>query len=401
MRWVFTADSDRAEQKRRKAVEDKMATFWAAFEDAADHLLSVVEGRDAWDPTDWMNQLLWPIEAGIIWELGAVRNGRAHLVLTAEATHSIRPLISRLIELAPEIPGWEVHGWRPPESEGRIAELLAARAKGLKLDAIRFEGRPGDHRRLDLGIFCDEFSPGDRAGAGLAGFVAELVLGEKDFYRWIGDVEVEESEGDEPSFIGRFFAKPKAVGRAMTDLKRAVSNHKSDLRQRQFPVANSYAGEWSSREYRTMEAEDYTGRSDMYGAKTPAPELWDAAHSELPFFSDCFGSSTFCYLKVDGQGDARSQLPGGDALAGTLQEVLSARGLGAVVGVGEGRRYHYVDLALTDVHAALEAMRDVLHPANLPLRSWLLFHDAEWTDEWVGVFEASPPPPRWGGVVGG
>lgn len=400
MRWLFTEDCDRAERLRREAVEAQISAFWTAFADAADHLKKVVEGTDAWDPTDWMNQLVWPIEAGIIWELGAVRDGNAHLVLTAESTHSIRPLINRMLELKPTIPGWEVHAWRPPENESKVAELFLARSGGVTLDQLRFEARPGDHRRLDLGIYCDAYSPGDRQATALAGFAAELILGEHEFYRWIGDIRIEEVEGDEPSFIGRFFTQSKRSGRSLGELVRAVSTHRGDLRQHRLLDGDLWSSNWGAREYRSQEAEDYTGHSDLYLAKTPVPELWDAAYAAVPFFSECFGQARFGYVKVDGKGDSRSELKDADAIAAVIQETLAARGLGQVVGVGEGRRYHYIDLAMNDVAKVVEALRDAMHPANPPLRTWLLFHDAEWADEWVGLYEESPSPPRWGGTVG-
>ncbi|MCO4743708.1 MAG: hypothetical protein KC912_02895 [Proteobacteria bacterium] len=401
MRWVFTADADRAERKKREAVELQIQAFWTAFSDAADHLRAVVEGKDAWDPTDWMNQLIWPIDAGIIWEMGLDGQGGARLILTAEATHSIRPLIAHVLQLAPKVPGWTVLAWRPATDLAKVRELFEARSGGLALDDVRFEARPGDHRRLDLGIFAASLSEGDRSGAVLAGFAAELLLGEQDFYRWTGDINVEESDDDEPSFIGRFFAKPKQPGRAMSEIVRAVSQHRSDQRQRDPLAGDLWSQAWTEREYRSQEAEDYSGHSDLYLAKTPVPELWDAAYAATPFFSECFGRARFGYLKIDGKGDARCELKDADSIAAVVQETLAARGLGTVVGIGEGRRYHYVDLAMTDVEAAVEAVRDALHPANPSLRSWLLFHDDEWTDEWIGLYVESPEPPSWKGSVGG
>ncbi|TNE89602.1 MAG: hypothetical protein EP330_10550 [Deltaproteobacteria bacterium] len=400
MRWLFTADSDRSERKRREAVEARIATLWAAFADAADHLALVVDGKDAWDPTDWMNQLVWPIEAGIIWEIGRLPSGECELVLTAEATHSLRPLIDFVVARAPAIPGWKIATWREPATAAKANQLFSARA-GFSLDELRFEARPGDHRRLDLSFYCDKLTPGDAKHARLAGFATELMLGEREFYRWVGDIRIDESESDEPSFIGRFFTKSSRQGRAMSELGRALAAHRNDQRQRRVELSNLWNQPWAERDYRTQEAEDYSGHADMYAAKTPLPEVWDAAYSPEPFFSECFASAHFCYLKVDNQGDARSQLQSAEAMAGVLQETLAMRGLGGVTGVGEGRRYHYVDLALDDVAKGIDVIRDLLQPANPHLRSWLLFHDAEWADEWIGLFEESPPPPSWAGTVGG
>ena len=67
--------------------------------------------------------------------------------------------------------------------------------------------------------------------------------------------------------------------------------------------------------------------------------------------------------------------------------------LGCTIGGGTGLRYSYIDLALTDVPRSAEIIRRVLQEGNIPKRSWLQFFDCEWRQEWIGIWDDSPPPP--------
>jgi hypothetical protein len=81
---------------------------------------------------------------------------------------------------------------------------------------------------------------------------------------------------------------------------------------------------------------------------------------------------------------------------GRLEEMTNAtlaeHALGCTFGGGTGRRYAYIDLALTDVPRAIPVLRDFVRRVALSPRSWLLFFDAEYADEWVGLHERSPKP---------
>ena len=55
-----------------------------------------------------MDDHLLPIHPKIMWEYGpAVRVDGHRLVLTPESAHELRPLVARILERAPSIPGWD------------------------------------------------------------------------------------------------------------------------------------------------------------------------------------------------------------------------------------------------------------------------------------------------------
>ena len=89
----------------------------------------------------------------------------------------------------------------------------------------------------------------------------------------------------------------------------------------------------------------------------------------------------------------------GDPAAGrerwetAIDEALVPAGLGGTIGGGTGRRYSYAELALADVDRSLPVLRERIQAAGVPSQSWLLFHDSELAEEWVGLHGATTPPP--------
>jgi hypothetical protein len=67
---------------------------------------------------------------------------------------------------------------------------------------------------------------------------------------------------------------------------------------------------------------------------------------------------------------------------------------GCCIGGGSGLRYSYIDLALTDLVRGVPFVREVLARLQAPPRTWLLFHDDDLAEEWVGVYPHTPAPPR-------
>lgn len=69
-----------------------------------------------WDLPRWMDDHLHPIHPKIMWEYGPAVSGDGHrFVLTPESAHELRPLVAKILERAPSIPGWEFYDARLPE----------------------------------------------------------------------------------------------------------------------------------------------------------------------------------------------------------------------------------------------------------------------------------------------
>src|SRR5262249_36122763 len=100
----------------------------------------------------------------------------------------------------------------------------------------------------------------------------------------------------------------------------------------------------------------------------------------------------FCYLKMDGTNSYANTPHSRDRLASTLNDRLGEAKLGCTTGGAGGLRYSYIDLALTNVEAALPIIKQTMEYEHMPERSWLLFFDEDWSQEWIGMHDSSPSP---------
>jgi hypothetical protein len=138
------------------------------------------------------------------------------------------------------------------------------------------------------------------------------------------------------------------------------------------------------------------GEGYLFVGKSANPSLWISAHSGGLFFSERFSrcGETFCYVKLDGsQGLGEEGFADKSEIEDALDTALKPDKLGCCFGGGTGRRYSYIDLALTDVKKGIHSTRKRLQAGKVPKRSWILFFDSDLAAEWVGVYDDSPQPP--------
>src|SRR5262249_37502027 len=153
---------------------------------------------------------------------------------------------------------------------------------------------------------------------------------------------------------------------------------------------------WSMFTARPRRGEDYPDQEDLLTGGTMLLPMWESAHRDPGFYSSRFSrcGEVFCYVKMDGDGGLEENFSTRTELEETLNAALVPCRLGCVVGGGTGLRYSYIDLAVTDVENGSAIVRQVLQERNVPRRCWLLFYDCEWQDEWIGIWDDSPPPPQ-------
>ena len=149
-------------------------------------------------------------------------------------------------------------------------------------------------------------------------------------------------------------------------------------------------------ELRPEKAKDYPGQEDIFVARATYPEMWMAARSGSGFLSRRFSrfGEVFGYVKIDGSEGLRGEnFKDKAAIEDALDAALKAAEAGAVIGGGTGLRYSYVELALADPEKGIRQAVEVLRKGNIAKRTWILFHDAIYAGEWLGVWEDTPPPP--------
>jgi hypothetical protein len=161
------------------------------------------------------------------------------------------------------------------------------------------------------------------------------------------------------------------------------------------PFFQQAAGGYWLYERKPRPALDYADEDDLLVSTGLVEGLYQGVRAGA-FSSHTFSRAgeTFCYLKIEGSaGLDGSAFADRGALEEALDDKLVEAGLGAHVGGGSGLRYAYVELALLDLPRAVELVRRVLREGRVPLRSWILFHDAALASEWLGIYPSTPPPP--------
>jgi hypothetical protein len=367
-----------------------MDAWWRAFAEATPRLLDFFGRRgtpDTWDLAGWMREQLGVVDERIMWEFGpGTRGDDGHrLVLTPEGEHQLRPLIETVLARAPELEGWEFHAHRLAEA---LPTALRTAAERTSVDLTGWSARAelSDEGLVDVTLAPPEPAAITPAGRSAALVLVEALVGEEVMDGWVGGVDVE----DRPGAGGPLAHLADEVGALVEERDALVP---------ELPYWRRAAdASWTLLRLapKTNAAADYPGQQDMLVAKTLDFALWRAQHGGRPFHSRRFSrcGEIMCTLKIDGaDGLSADGLPDKAAIEDAIAATLGPRALGGQIGGGTGLRYSYVDLALTDVAAAMEALCPVLRAGKLPRRTWLQFFDAELADEWIPLWDDAPPPP--------
>lgn len=388
MRWRFRNPTDVAENAARARIEDAIDSWWREFAKATDRIDALFRNRVQWDIGAWMDQHYHTIHDGLFWEFGPGLRGGHRLVMTPETNRHLRPLVAEMLRRAPEIDGWELYGYRLPESLDMAIRTVDARTGG-DINGALCTVAPGAKHRLDLTFYYPHFSNEEKDGAHF--FVAaETLLGEELLGKWIGEISV----------------RPLSEARGADSLEHLHTRVRDAIGQFQGVLAPkpcyqlSQDVQWTLFKLEPPEEPDaalgdYPYQQDMFVGKAMLNEMWKTAHSASIFASERFSrhGETFCYVKLDGrEGLDEEKFADKSEIEDALDAALVPAGLGCHIGGGTGWWYSYIDLALTNVDRGIEAVRRVLSAGNLPRRSWILFCDDEWSHEWVGIYDDSPPP---------
>jgi hypothetical protein len=382
VRWDFIDPPRSEDDHARTSVVDAIERWWEAFHAAS----AAIDDRFAkgtdFDIVAFMHEHLASVSADLCWEYGpALKKSGHRLVVTAESRKVLRPLVRTLLTLAPELPRWEFYGYRLPEPD-MVHRMIESRT-GRPARGLRGRAAPGRHHRIDLTFSC----PGlDHAELGSAAFVAtETLLGEEVLDTWVGAIEAAQEEAGEWLEMG---ALAREVDRIREQILAEVPNRPCHAIREE--------ARWSRVKIEPRHAEDYARRRDIFVATTMQIELFRTAWEEALFSSSRFSrvGEIFCYIKMDGDGEpAEAREQSWARIANAIQAALVPAKLGCCIGGATGLRYSYIDLALMDVTRAAELVRRVLVDAGVSRRSWILFFDDMWRDEWIGLSEETPPPP--------
>lgn len=390
MRWLYYNKLDSTESSAHDHIVRQIDLWWREFSRNVDRLDSLFRQDEQWDLADWMSRQLQAIDPKLMWEYGPALNSQGHrLVITPEINSELRPLANEIIARAPKIDGWEFYTYRVPEDVSAMLPAVNARCN-LDITNVTVAVAIGQHNRIDLS-FRWKLLPEDEDQAFNAAFVAaETLLGEQLLDRWVGTIDLVD-DGNPVEHAQRFLPldRLKPTFDALVDSTRT-----------QLPLEpySSFAdeGRWAVLKLEPEEAHDYPERYDLLTCVTCNPDLTGATFSNGPFFSERYSRchETFCYVKIDGTTDSPEiGFHDREDMEEAARNALEAQDAGGLIGGGTGLRYSYIELALTDVDRGTTAIRRAMREGNVPRRSWILFHDADLTAEWIGIYDDSPAPP--------
>ena len=387
MPWKYVMPNDVESLQRRESTVQRISAWWDEFVRRVPKIEAHLVGTEPWDLPGWMNERIATIHPRLRWEFGQDLGGR-YLVITPETAHHLRPMTETVIRRAPEVPGWSFREYRAAQEPEDIPPLVKART-GHNMGTTTVQAKIGHHRRIDF-VF-QSLLAGQNEAAALqnARAAVDYLLGEDVAQRWAGHLDVVEiSHGLTQSFV--------PLVRVRTIVLDLITTILTDLPDR--PYWRMPKLESIEAKYRPERVLEYANQDDAMFGTTIIPELREAGFK--PGFCSCRFSrqgETFCYLKIDASDvELEERYKRKKMVEEAMDAELRENGIGAVVGSATGRKYIYLDLAVVDVIKTLElTRRRLLALEVLPVRSWLLFYDADHAGEYIGLRSATPRPPLW------
>jgi hypothetical protein len=385
--WLFADSHNGAAARHKQEVIAKIDAWWKEFQTHVDDLKGLFSNQKRWDLPGWMQQHLQGIDERLMWEFGPdyVLGGH-RLVITPEAKRTLRPVVETMLERAPKLPGWSFLAYRPPESEEIARKMVQARVGQLLPEPITVRASVGDLHRIDLTFESPDFPRRDQDTPLQQAFVAvESLLGEELLDKWVGAIDTERTKP------GKHSLRPDRL----KDTVDALIGSVHDQLPKEHYAATPPPDKGAVIRLQPEERDDYPGKSDMLVASTMRPDILLATLKDPSFYSQRYSrhGERFAYLKIDGSDPGDMKFQDRTEMEDAIDPALREARVGCVHGGGTGLRYSYIDLVLSDVSRGYQVIRDVLRQGRIPHRTWLLFCDCEWRDEWLGIWDDTPAPP--------
>ncbi len=389
LRWKYAESFGAEDSALRNHWEDQMNNWWIAFYQHHEKLAKELKSGKADFLSQFMQEHLQSKVADVAWEFGFdTETKKYQLVLTPEDDLELRPLIDTLIARAPQLKDWVFYSYRQPISFAECQKTIIIKSGEPLLD-LRFSGKQSVEHNLEISFYypgITEDSSLYNLAVNQAFFTLEAILGEEVLNKWIGVIEVLEMPEDDRQLL------------PLSDLKTYVDTQQV-LIKNQLPDHPYYTfsedGDWTLFELEPTEAEDYPQQQDLYIARTMNADLWTNVQKGHPFYSENYSrlGETFCYLKMDGNfthEETFFELK--TEIENQLNQALLDHKFGSVIGSGTGYRYQYIDLALHNFEEAIPLIQSLTTQLGTPRSTWLLFFETPLKNEWIGMFENTPPP---------
>lgn len=384
-------------EEQRQAVQH----WWAAFEKNQSKILAYIGEAGETRPKDrvfdlpqWVQENLQAIDANLMWEFAPGISKAHRLVITPEGHRALRPLVRYTLEKAPEFEKFEFYEYRLPEKLESATQMMTHRASWRDLSGIRFRAEAGEGNRVDI-VFHTPFKESQNNQLEKLWLLTEQLLGEEVAEKWVGYIDRQPlAKG---GFLG-LLKKPDdqllPLEKLKSDFGKRIAEIKASLPDRPyFEIAEEH--DWVMLELTPEEQENYDFKDDLFVAPFLSAPMFKAMHGGRKSFSpERFSNhgESFLFLKMDGAAEDLDQEIFEDRA--DIEDALNnaLKGLGGMIGGGTGLRYSYIDLAVTDLKAAVPVIQKTLQDGKLTHCSWLFRHDPDYQAEWIGIWPDSPEP---------
>ena len=387
----------------RISPDQKLAVtkWWQAFETDQTRICDFFSGttNTPMDISAWMDENLHNIDADIMWEFGPGLKKPHRLVITSEENRLLRPLVQYILSKAPEYKDWEFYEYRLSEELSETQGTMVSRTKWHDISEIKFELVESNFNKMGIILYIPPSLRHEKEEYSYHSYVlTESLLGEEILDIWIDHLSVYEKPK------GSFFKRANSSGQPLSTLKESVLKSITTIKSRlpktpYFREINSEQTKWCVIELTPSEQEYYPRKQDLCTSCFISTEedIFNATYTGYDdFSSERFSNNNeiFLYLKIDGSAEDLNQDTFIDrtAIEDALNEALVKENLGCVIGGGTGLRYSYIDFALVKLDKAIEIIQKTLQSGNLTKKSWILFHDAVYQSQWIGVWDDSPCP---------
>lgn len=381
-RWHFASPSIADEWQRKQDRLKLIDQFWVALErDAAQLLAEATERRDGEAVGVWAQEHIQNIHPDLMFEFGPIGKEGAVLTITPEEKHYLRPIVDTLMAQKKPIPGWTFQTYREALAPDLLASAFEARVKQPLPPPFTAHGTIDDDNTIRIEFVSDKYAFDNNPLDWLSPFGAcDVVLGEEENAKWLDMVLTK-----------------RGAAPAETDIVKCAQQLKDEYFATKEKLLAKIPTQpyWKQTQPKEQAVVDLgktaEGRNTI---STPYPAFFksvDSTHFTTERFSRC--GERLAYLQVNDNMELSVDVDQREQLAQAIDTALRAAKLGCVVGGGSGTPNRtYIDLMLTDPDKAVPVLQQVAQLRKLPHSSWLRFYDADWRQEWVGMYNDTAPP---------
>jgi hypothetical protein len=384
-RFHFATPQIDSEWKRKQDVTAKIDAFWTALAADAPRMHDAFRaGKDLSSLSDWGSEHIQNIDSDLMYEFGPCNEKGCMLTIVEEDRPWLRPIIDTLMARQKPVPGWWFATYREALPSNVVDQAFSERFREDTPPVCDVTCTIGDDNTIDVMLHSDKFSKDDDPDDwAKALYLCQAALGEENADRYLGTFRTARAQ----SVKSANFA-------AMTDsLKQQFEQNKKQLLAAlpDKPYCDS-PGPDKHAVAKLPSPQGLGGRITMV---TNYAKLMTSVDPSQPFWSCRFSKhgERLAYLQVEGSPELVKDTTNRDKITEAVDKALRAKHLGARVGEGAGLpQTAYIDLMLTDPDKAADELRVVAKQLDLPKSSWLRFYDTDWRQEWVGMYDDTPPP---------